>query len=115
MAYRDAELYLYTDRRAAVPIAFSTEGAFTGDPRVLERDLAHITDAANALSACYWLTSQDDFEMDFPTAEARERVAQLMAGLPEVSRSQDGRIRLYDSSSLLQQATACATHRGGAN
>ena len=85
----------------------------------LERDLDHITDTAVALGACYWLTSQNDFEMlDFPTTEAQDRVAQLTAGLPQVSRSEDGRTRLYDASSLSHplspSSERClrAAHRG---
>jgi hypothetical protein len=117
VAAEDTTLYLYTNRQAVVPIAFSTEYVYTGDHGSLERDLGHITDTAVALGACYWLTSQNDFEMlDFPTTEAEDRVAQLTAGLPEVSRSPDGQTRLYDASSLSHQPNAaCAANAGGAN
>jgi len=102
VAYRDAPVYLYTGRKAVMPIAFSTEYIYTHDHRVLDRDLAHMTDVACAVGARYWLTSEDDFNKESQGAEARERVARLMSGLPEVSRSQAGRVRLYDVSSLFQ-------------
>ena len=109
--------------RAAKPSSrspFRPNYVYTGDHRSLERDLDHITDTAVALGACYWLTSQNDFEMlDFPTTEAEDRVAQLTTGLPQVVHSQDGRTRLYDASSLShstslpqQASNACAPPRG---
>lgn len=117
VAVEDANLYLYTRRQSVAPIDFSTAYIYTSDSRVLEHDLDHITDTAVALGACYWLTSQNDFEMlDFPTSEAQDRVAQLTAGLPLAWRSEDGRTRLYDASSLSHQASdACAAHSAGAN
>ena len=102
VANGDAMLYLYTGRKAVIPIAFSTEYLYTSDRRVLDLDLAHITDAACAVGARYWLTSEDDFEMESPLVGARERVACLMSGLPEVSRSANGRVRLYDICPLLK-------------
>jgi hypothetical protein len=79
--------------------------------------LDHITDTAVALGACYWLTTPNDFEMlDFPTSEPQDRVAQLTAALPQVWRSEDGRTRLYDASSLSHRTSAaCATDASGAN
>lgn len=117
VATQDVELYLYTGRQAVVPIAFSTAYIYTGDRRLLEHDLDHITDTAIALGACYWLTTPNDFEMlDFPTSEPQDRIAQLTSSLPQVWRSEDGRTRLYDASSLSHQtSSACAPHTGGAN
>jgi hypothetical protein len=106
VAYRDASVYLYTGRKAVMPIAFSTEYIYTHDQRVLDRDLAHMTDVACAVGAGYWLTSEDDFNKESQVVEAREQVARLMSGLPEVSRSQAGRVRLYDISSLFQPRRA---------
>ena len=102
----DMMLYLYTGRQAVIPIFFSAQYVYTGDHRVLDRDLAHITDAACAVGARYWLTSEDDFHQMFQTAEVKERVARLLSGLPEVFRSQGGQVRLYDISALLQSLSA---------
>ena len=117
VAESDATLYLYTDRHAVVPIAFSTEYFYTGDRDALERDLDHLTDTAVALGACYWLTSQNDFEMlEFRTTAVQDREARLVAGLPEVARSADGGTRLYDASSISHQASsACAARRTDGN
>jgi hypothetical protein len=117
VATQDVELYLYTGRQATVPIAFSTAYIYTGDRGLLELDLDHITDTAVAFGACYWLTTPNDFEMlDFPTSEPQDRVAQLTADLPQVWRSEDGRTRLYDASSLSHQtSSACEPHAAGAN
>lgn len=116
VAAEDKTLYLYTNHRAVAPIAFSTEYVYTGDGKVLDRDLNHFTDTAVAVGACYWLTSEHDFERLIPTSEAQDRVEHLMAGLPEVSRSEDGRIRLYDASSLSRRGDAgCAVRGTSAN
>jgi 4-amino-4-deoxy-L-arabinose transferase-like glycosyltransferase len=109
VAYEDASLYLYTGRQAVPPIVLSTESLYTRKRNVLERELAHITDAAVAVRARYWLTSEDDFR-DFVNARAsmKERVANLMSPLPEVYHSRDGRVRLYDISHLLRpEPTGC--------
>jgi hypothetical protein len=117
VAPQDVTLYLYTGRQAVVPIAFSTEYIYTMNHEALRRDLDRFTDTAVSLGACYWLTSQNDFEMlNFPTTEVQDREAALVAGLPEVLRSADGRTRLYDASSLSPQGSAaCAARPEGAN
>lgn len=104
VAYEEGSLYLYTGRTAVCPIAFSTEYSYTGQKSVLHRDLAHITDAANALAAHYWLVSEDDFRLEIEDAQPlmKGRVALLMAGLPVVYDSGAGRVRLYDISYLLR-------------
>lgn len=106
VAYEEADLYLYTERTAVCPIFFSTEYMYTDDKSVIERDLAHITDAASALQARFWLVSEDDFRMEFKAAQPlmKERVLRLMSGLPEVYRSRSGRVRLYDISRMVREA-----------
>jgi len=106
VAYEEASLYLYTARMAVSPICFSTEYVYTGEKSVLERDLAHITDTARALSARYWLVSEDDFQLEIENAQPliKERVARLMSAMPEVYHSAGGRVRLYDISPLLRPA-----------
>jgi len=104
IAYDDASLYLYAGRAAVRPISFSTEYVYTRDMRVLERDLAHISDVACAIRAHFWLVSEDDFYSELQDAQPlmKARVAQRMSGLPEVYHSE--RIQLYDISRLLQPA-----------
>ncbi|MGO9268651.1 MAG: ArnT family glycosyltransferase [Terriglobia bacterium] len=104
VAYEDPSLYLYTGHQAVPLIILSAEYAYTREGKVLERDLAHITDAALAVGARYWLTSEDDFHLELEDARARmkKRVADLLSPLPEVYHSRDGRVRLYDISCLLQ-------------
>jgi len=104
VAYESASLYLYTGRQAVPPIALSTEYLYTRDRSVLERQLAHVTDAAVAVGARYWLTSKDDVHIELLDAQApmRERVDRLLSPLPEVYRSPDGEVRLYDISRLVR-------------
>jgi len=111
VACEDGRVYLYTGRQTVIPIAFSTEFSYTHDWRALERDMARMADTAAVVQAHYWLTSLDDFIIDEEEAvpSMRARVAQLMSGLPEIYRSPDGWVRLYDISCLLQpQRAPCA-------
>ena len=111
VACEDGRVYLYTGRQTVIPIAFSTEFSYTHDWRALERDMARMADTAAVVQAHYWLTSLDDFIIDEEEAvpSMRARVAQLMSGLPEMYRSPDGWVRLYDISCLLQpQRAPCA-------
>jgi hypothetical protein len=111
VAFEDGRVYLYTGRQSVMPIAFSTEYLYTHDPRALERDLAHMADTAAVVQAHYWLTSLDDFILaDEQAQAAKARVAHLMSGLPEVYRSPDGWVGVYDISCLLQpQHAPCAS------
>jgi len=102
VAYDDASLYLYAGRTAVRPISFSTEYVYTRDRRVLERDLAHITDVAHAMRAHFWLVSDDDFYSELRDAQPLMKacVARLMSGLPQVYHSE--RVQLYDISRLFE-------------
>lgn len=117
VSFADARLYLYTDRHAVAPIAFSTQYAYSLDRKDFQPDLDHITDAAVAVGACYWLDAADDFEaVRFPAADARPRIAEVLTGMPEVMRSDDGSVRLYNISSLTHQSqAACALPDAGSN
>jgi 4-amino-4-deoxy-L-arabinose transferase-like glycosyltransferase len=112
VACEDGRVYLYTGRQSVIPIAFSTEFSYTHDWRALDRDLARMTDTATVVQAHYWLTAFDDFVVDEEEAvpSMRARVAQLMLGLPEVYRSPDGWVAIYDISCWLQpQRAICAS------
>jgi len=117
VAPEDTLLYLYAGRQSVVPIALSTEWVYTGERKSLQQDLSHITDTAVATGACYWLVSPNDSDvLDFPTPDARDRIAALMSGLPEVSSSEGRSVRLYDISSLSHQSeTACAPRPADSN
>jgi 4-amino-4-deoxy-L-arabinose transferase-like glycosyltransferase len=103
MTYDDASLYLYTGRTAMPPLAFSTEYYYTGNKRVLERDLARMTDAARAVEARYWLVSDDDVPSQVEDAQPliRHRIESLLSQMPEVFHSGSGQVRLYDISRLV--------------
>jgi hypothetical protein len=113
VAYEDPSFYLYTGRQAVLPMVFSTEYVYVRETSLLERDLAHITDAARAVRARYWFTSEDDFRLELEDAQPviEERVARLMSTLPEVYHSANGRVRLYDISPLLRSQPK-ARHAG---
>lgn len=102
VAYHDALLYLYTGRQALRPIAFSLTPVYTGDDRVLECDLAHITDAPRHVRASFWVMSDDDFERESNVRLIKARAAQIKSVLPIVFRSREGHVQVYDLSCLLE-------------
>jgi len=112
VAYEDASLYLYTGRQSVRPITFLLEGVYTGDIRVLQRDLAHITDVARHIGARFWLTADDDFGLEASQPIIQRRVAELTSALPEVFRSRENRVQIYDLTCLLQpQRAECEAAR----
>ena len=95
IAYEDVSLFLYSGRQALRPITFSPAALY--DPTLLESEISCLTASAHAIHAEYWLMSDDDFSIEWTDATsagvARER--QLGAALPELFRSNSGRVRLY--------------------
>lgn len=100
IAYEDVSLYLYTGRQAMRPIAFSTEAFYAKDEKILEKDLAHITDVARQIGASYWLVSADDFQMETGLPLIEKRMNELKGALPVVFRSTGDKVQLYDLSCL---------------
>ncbi len=106
VAYEDAGLYLYTGRQSVRPITFLFQGVYTGDTKILQRDLAHITDVARHIGARFWLTADDDFEFEAGRPIIQRRVAELTSALPEVFRSRENKVQIYDLTCLLQPQRA---------
>ena len=100
IAYEDALLYLHTGRAALRPIAFSTEAFYRLDEKVLERDLARITDTARRIQARYWVGSEDDFHLETGLPLIEKKMGQLTSLLPVVFRSREKKVALYDLSCL---------------
>jgi hypothetical protein len=103
IAYQDVNLYLYTGRQAMRPIAFSTEGFYKKDQKILERDLDHITDVARHIGARYWVMADDDFRLETGLPLIESRMNQLRSVLPSVFRTAGGRVEVYDLSCLFFQ------------
>lgn len=101
IAYEDGLLYLYTGKRAVVPIAWDTEGIYDGDHQFESHDVADMADVARHIRASYWLATRWDFALDGPERHALlRRENQLLAAAPVVYRDASGKVRLYDVSCL---------------
>jgi 4-amino-4-deoxy-L-arabinose transferase-like glycosyltransferase len=109
VAYEHVNLYLYTGRQAVPPIAFSIAGIFTNDKRILEEDLAHMTDTARHVGARFWLAAEDDFSKEGGSALIKQRMAQLKSVLPLVFSSHENKVQIYDLSCVLQPMRAECT------
>ena len=95
LAYEDADVYLYSGRKAMRPLIFVTSSIY--EPKILNGSLDHIMDVGRALKAGYWLFSQDDFAMEAENAinAMRNCVGVLGPNDWRASfRSNDGRVVL---------------------
>jgi hypothetical protein len=106
VAYEDVSLYLYTGRQAVRPIAFSLMWVYKKDKRILEEDLAHITDTPLHVGARFWLTADDDFSIESGAALIKQRMAQLKSVLPMAFQSRENKVQVYDLSCVLQPLRA---------
>ena len=95
IAYEDVSLFLYSGRQALRPITFSPAALY--DPALLDINISCLTVSARALKAEYWLMSDDDFGAEWTdaTSAGLAREEQLGNVLPEVFRSNSGRVRVY--------------------
>ena len=95
VAYEDASLYLYTNRASTRPFTFATVEFF--DPPQLERDIVHITDVSKAVGAEYWVSSEDDYDMEWSGAfrKAHAQMKKLEEVWPVGFASQNNRVRVY--------------------
>jgi len=100
IAYEDASVYLYAGRSSMRPVAFTP--AALHEPELLERIVAHMGDVPEAIGAQFWIISDDDFGLEWPqaTLEGRDYEARLRNTLPEVFRSEDGRVSIYSLECL---------------
>ena len=82
------------------PVAFTP--AALHDPELLEEIVAHMGDVPEAIGAQFWLISDDDFGLEWPqaTSDARDYEVRLRDALPEVFRSEDGRVGIYSLDCL---------------
>ncbi len=95
IATEDVCVYLYAGRQAIEHIEFSPAGLY--DPALFTKDLDHMTDVAKAIGAAYWLASSDDTERQWIATRPllAARLDQIESVLPELFRSQGGRVRIY--------------------
>jgi hypothetical protein len=95
VAYEDASLFLYTNRRAIRPVIFSPSSIT--HPLHLEAELNCMTATAKATGATYWLAADDDFgfEWELAATRGRSREAELESAWSQIFRSAGGRVRLY--------------------
>jgi len=108
VAGEDGALYLYTGRQAMAHIALQRAGAY--DDAYLQVDLNHMTDVAKAIDAQYWFAASDDSDKQWLAAKPflAERFKEIESALPEVFRSSDGRVRIYDLTCLQHpEISAC--------
>jgi hypothetical protein len=95
VAYEDATLYLYSGREAIRPLTFST--AVSYEQWRLSSAVEHMTDVAQAISADYWLVSDDDYIFEWRDGHLayEARMKELEEVLPLVYSSQSGHVRIY--------------------
>ena len=100
IAYEDASVYLYAGRSSMRPVAFTP--AALHEPELLEQIIAHMGDVPEAIGAQFWMISDDDFGLEWPqaTSGARDYQLRLRNALPEVFRSEDGRVGIYSLDCL---------------
>lgn len=97
IAYEDGSLYLYTGIRSLVPIAWSTQGVYTGDPQYLRHDEKNLADVAQKIGASFWLVTPWDFNLDGPEYKPlRNHEDRILAGAPLAFEDGGGKVRLYD-------------------
>jgi hypothetical protein len=97
ISYDDGLLYLYTGSRSVVPIAWTTQGIYSGDPQYLRHDEVHLADVARKIGASFWLVTPWDFDTDGAEYQPlSQREKQVLAGTPVVFQDAAGKVRLYD-------------------
>jgi hypothetical protein len=100
IAYEDVNLYLYTGRQALRPLAVSTASFFQQDKTILDRELNHLADTAQALGARYWFVAPDDFHLESGEEFLQKATKDLLSQAPAVFATGGGRVRIYDVSAL---------------
>ena len=102
-AYQDAAMYLYTGRQGVRPVVFLPVASYMSDSKSLEHDLAHIADAPRHVGARYWLTTDDDFDLEVGKDRIDARMAEIKAVLPMVYRSRENTAQIYDTSCIADE------------
>jgi hypothetical protein len=95
------DVYLYTERTSMRPIALTTAELY--DSNRLQQIVAHMGDVPEAIGAQFWIISDDDLDqVAWPQATftVRNYLGRLRNSLPEVFRSEDGRVSIYSLDCL---------------
>jgi hypothetical protein len=97
LAYEDGLAYLYANRAAVRPTIFSPAG--TVKASILDAELSCIGSNGPAISARYWLMADDDFGFEWEPAQSRALAREKEVGktLPELFRSENGGVRIYEA------------------
>lgn len=93
VAIDDAYLYLATGRQGMWPLATTTDLRFLPTDESLEHQLDALPDVAREIDARYLVWTTNDYAYAAPFAERWTSWAQ---SFPEVARSADGTVRVYD-------------------
>ena len=84
ISYEDVSLYLATGLRGMRPMAFSTAAYYLQSEAILDHDLDRLGDVADAIDASYWVTAEDDFELETGADRIRDAVADHLAPYPVI-------------------------------
>ncbi len=98
IAYEDGLSYLFTDHPSVMPIDCRTQAFYLQDKRYAEQDAAQMADVARHIGASYWIATANDFLLDGDPDHKilTRKQEELLKGSPEVFRSSDGMVRVYD-------------------
>jgi hypothetical protein len=107
-SYNDGVLYLYTGRQGMRPLMSLPTIGYLTDEKILTRDIAHVTDAAQHVGARYWITTSDDFDLEVGRELINARIAQVMSGLPLAFSTRENGVQIHDASCLFEiQRSEC--------
>jgi hypothetical protein len=110
IAYDDTNLYLYTGRQSMTPLAFSTEGFYTGEPTWV-RDLNQMESTPEYVQAQVWMFTPSDFSYeagrDAMGKELDGRLNFIRTHSPILFRSSNGTVELHDVTCLSLANASC--------
>ena len=108
VAYEDALLWLATGRQAIRPMIFSTEAFYRQEEEILNRDLEHFMDTAEAIGARYWLVAKNDFRLETAPDVILKHVESLTATSVPAFVTQGGEFRVFEIGRLAPQSPSGA-------
>jgi hypothetical protein len=103
VAYEDTNLFLHTERQALRPLAISTASFFRQQRVILDQELTHLADTAQAIEARYWLVSPDDYHLESADDFLRKATAGLLERCPVSFATSPQGVRIYEVSSLQER------------
>ena len=101
IARADGWLHLLTGRRTSMPFAATTDAYYAPDARGTQGQFRHLMDAARHQRARYWVADDYIVSGNLPASEKRWDL--LGACLPEVFRSSESSVRIYDLTPVLTE------------